>query len=74
MARAILNPTDHFCTVQVPQFEEPLRQIVPETERRHSQLKLIPDTHSLKPVVLQCLKKEGQRPSAREPASDAEQQ
>ena len=64
LTREFPNPTDRFRTVQVPQFEEPLRRVVPETERRRSQLKLIPDTHSLKPVVLQCLKKEGQRPSA----------
>ena len=64
LTREFPNPTERFRTVQVPQFEEPLRQVVPETERRKSQLKLIPDTHSLKPVVLQCLKKEGQHPSA----------
>ena len=64
LTRQLPNPSDRFCLVQVPQFEEPLRQLVPETERRQSQLKLIPDTHSLKPVVLDCLKKEGQRPSA----------
>ena len=64
LTREFPNPTDRFRTVQVPQFEEPLRQVVPETERRQSQLKLIPDTHPLKPVVLQCLKREGQRPSA----------
>ena len=64
LTREFPNPTDRFRTVQVPQFEEPLRQVVPETERHQSQLKLIPDTHPLKPVVLQCLKREGQRPSA----------
>ena len=66
LTREFPNPTDRFRTIQVPPFEEPLRQVVPETERRQSQLKLIPDTHSLKPVVLQCLKKEGQRHSAAE--------
>ena len=64
LTREFPNPTDRFRIVQVPQFEEEVRVVVPETERRQSQLKLIPDTHSLKPVVLQCLKKEGQRPSA----------
>ena len=39
--------------------------MVPETERREAHLKLIPDTHSLKPLALQCLKnKENERPSA----------
>ena len=59
------NPTDRFRLVSVPQFEEALRQIVPETERRQSHIKLIPDTHTLKPLALQCLnKKENERPSA----------
>ena len=40
-------------------------KLVPETERREAHLKLIPDTHSLKSLALQCLKKkERQRPSA----------
>ena len=60
------NPTDRFRTIQVPDIEEEVRVVVPETERHQSQLKLILDTHSLKPVVLDCLKKEGQRPSALE--------
>ena len=67
LTRQLPNPTDRFRTVHVPQFEEPLKQDVPETERREAHLKLIPDTHSLKPVALQCLKKkEVQRPSALE--------
>ena len=64
LTREFPNPTDRFRSVKVAEFEEEVRVVVPETERRQSQLKLIPDTHSLKPVVLQCLKKEGQRPSA----------
>ena len=64
LTREFPNPTDRFHTIQVPDIEEEVRVVVPETERRQSQLKLIPDTHSLKSVVLQCLKKEGQRPSA----------
>ena len=57
------DPTDRFRLVSFPQFEEPLRQVVPETERRESHLRLIPGTHSLKPLALQCLKKENERPS-----------
>ena len=38
--------------------------LVPETERRQAHLQLIPDTNPLKPLALQCLKKEMQRPSA----------
>ena len=65
LIRQFPNPTDRFRLVSVPQFEEALRQVVPETERREAHLKLIPDTHSLKPLTLQCLKKkENERPSA----------
>ena len=64
LTREFPNRTDRFCTIEVPNIEEEVRVVVPETERRQSQLKLIPDTHSLKPIVLQCLKKEGQHPSA----------
>ena len=64
LTREFPNPTDRFRSVKVAEFEEEVRVVVPETERCRSQLKLIPDTHSLKPVVLQCLKKDGQRPSA----------
>ena len=65
LTRQFPNPTDRFRLVSVPQFEEALRQVVPETERREAHLKLIPYTHSLKPLAIQCLKKkERQRPSA----------
>ena len=64
LTRQFPNPTDRFCLVSVPQFEEPLRQEVPETERRKAHLQLIPEAHSLKPLALQCLKKkENERPS-----------
>ena len=59
LTREFPNPTDRFRTIQVPDIEEEVRVVVPETERRQSQLKLIPDTHSLKPVVLQCLEEGG---------------
>ena len=65
LTRQFPNPKDRFRLVSVPQFEEPLRQEVPDSERRAAHLQLIPDTHSLKPLALQCLKKkENERPSA----------
>ena len=75
LTRQFPNPTDRFRTVREQKDEEEseddedeedeVRRIVPETERREAHLKLIPDTHSLKPLALQCLKKkERQRPSA----------
>ena len=38
LTRQFPNPTDRFCLVSVPQFQEPLRQEVPETERRKAHL------------------------------------
>ena len=64
LTRHFPNPTDRFRTVHVPQLNDEVRRVVPETERRQAHLQLIPDTHSLKTLVLQCLKKEIQRPSA----------
>ena len=67
LTRQFPNPTDRFRLVSVPQFKEPLRQEVPETERRQAHLRLIPDSHALKPLALQCLKKkENERPSAQQ--------
>ena len=74
LTRQFPNPTDRFRTVHASQNEEDIeddeedeevRVLVPETERRQAHLQLIPDTHSLKPLALQCLrKKERSRPSA----------
>ena len=65
LTRQFPNPKDRFQFVYVPQFEEQVRVLVPDSERRAAHLQLIPDTHSLKPLVLQCLKKkENERPSA----------
>ena len=66
LSKKFPDPSSRFCSVKVAEFEEPLRQVVPESKRRQAHLRLIPDTHSLKPLVLQCLKKEGQRPSSLE--------
>ena len=65
LTRHFPNPTDRFCTISLPQVNEEVRRVVPETERREAHLKLIPDTQFLKPLALQCLmKEERQRPSA----------
>ena len=64
LTRQFPNPTDRFQTVHDPRYDKEVRLVVPETERRQGHLQLIPDTHSLKPLGLQCLKKEMQRPSA----------
>ena len=74
LTRQFPNPTDRFCTVQASQNEEDIeddeedeevRVLVPETERHQAHFQLIPDTHSLKPLAIQCLrKKERSRPSA----------
>ena len=65
LTRQFPNPTNRFRLVYSSEFNEQLRRVVSETERREAHLKLIPDTHSLKPLALQCLKnKENERPSA----------
>ena len=75
LTRQFPNPTDRFRTVHASQNEEDVeddededeevRVLVPETERRQAHFQLIPDTHSLKPLAIQCLrKKERSRPSA----------
>ena len=78
LTRQFPNPTDRFRAVPVSIYskeedkeeddedeDEEVRRVVPETKRREAHLKLIPDTHPLKPLALQCLKKkERQRPSA----------
>ena len=64
LTRQFPNPTDRYCTVNVPQLDDEVRRVVPEIERRQAHLQLIPDTHSLKPLALQCLQKEILRPSA----------
>ena len=65
LTRQFPNPTDRFRLMYASEFDQEVRVLVPETERREAHLKLIPDTHSLKPLALQCLKKEErQRPSA----------
>ena len=64
LTRQFPNPTDRFQTIHDPRYDKEVRLVVPETERRQAHLQLIPDTHSLKPLALQCLKKEILRPSA----------
>ena len=64
LTRQFPSPTDRFHTVHDPRYDKEVRLVVPETERRQAHLQLIPDIHSLKPLALQCLKKEMLRPSA----------
>ena len=64
LTRQFPNPTDRFRIVYVAEFDEMLRREIAETERRKAHLQLIPEAHSLKPLALQCLKKENERPSA----------
>ena len=64
LTRQFPNPTDRFQTIHDARYDKEVRLVVPETERRQAHLQLIPDPHSLKPVALQCLKKEMLRPSA----------
>ena len=67
ITREFPDPAKRLLRVFLPQFNEPLMKVVPETERRWNHLRLISDSHPLKPVALPCLgQKERQRPSALE--------
>ena len=67
LTRQFPDPTDRFRTVQDTRYDEEVRLVVPETQRRHVHLQLISDTHPLKPLALQCLKKKDrERPSAQQ--------
>ena len=67
LTRQFPDPTDRFRTVQDTRYDEEVRLVVPETQRRHAHLQLISDTHPLKPLALQCLKKKDrERPSAQQ--------
>ena len=48
LTRLFPNPTDRFRHVSVAGFEEQVRVVVPDSERRKAHLQLIPDTHTLK--------------------------
>ena len=63
LTRQFPNPTEEIRFVHDPRYDK-VQVLVPETERLQAHLQLIPDTHSLKPLALQCLKNEMQRPSA----------
>ena len=67
ITREFPNPAKRLRQVFAPGFNEPLMQVVPETQRRQNHIKLIPDCHPLKPVALHCMgQKENQRSSALE--------
>ena len=67
LTRQFPDPTDRFRTLHDPRYDEEVRLVVPETQRRHVHLQLISNTHPLKPLALQCLKKkDSERPSAQQ--------
>ena len=64
LTRQFPKTTDRFREVCNKKGKSELREVVPETERRQAHLNMIPDTYPLKPLAIQCLKKENERPSA----------
>ena len=64
LTRQFPSPTERFDMVYVAELDERLRRDIPEIRRRKEHLDLIPDTHTLKPLVINCLMKENERPSA----------
>ena len=65
LTRLLLKPYEHVRDIYVEEINEELREIVPEVERQKAHLKLVPDNHPLKPIVIECLKQnESERPTA----------
>ena len=64
LTRLFPCPTDRFRKVHDSRYNTELRLVIPDTERRQAHLQLISDTHSIKPLAVQCLMKENKRPSA----------
>ena len=64
LTRKFPNPSDRFRALHDSSTEEEVRVVVPENERRKDHLEMIPVTHPLKVLSLQCLTKdEHERPS-----------
>ena len=67
VTRKFPNPANRFIdsVIYVDGTAKEIKEVVSEVDRRKAHLNLIPDTHSLKPLALQCLKqKENERPTA----------
>ena len=68
------NPEPRMYTAQVSDPRFPLQQVlvvVPELERRREHLDLVPPTHPLRQLALNCIKdKEEERPTAEQLCSD----
>ena len=64
LTRKFPNPTEKFRVDHSYYYAQEIRLVVPENQRRQAHLQLIPEDHPLKPLALECLKKEHLRPSA----------
>ena len=73
------KPKDRFQTMELAHPTQPSRRyqarvLVPELERRQSHIKLIPATHPLRPIALDCIKdRDAERPTAEQLCETLEQ-
>ena len=65
LTRLFPEPSERFRKIHDREYNKEMREVVTETKRRQAHLSLIPDTHPLKPLVIECLKQnESERPPA----------
>ena len=79
ITREFPKPKDRFQTMELAHPTQPSQQyqarvLVPELERRQSHISLIPATHPLRPIALDCIKdRDAQRPTAEQLCETLEQ-
>ena len=79
ITREFPNPKDRFQTMELAHPTQPSRRyqarvLVPELERRQSHISLIPATHPLRPIALDCIKdRDAERPTAEQLCETLEQ-
>ena len=79
ITREVPKPKDRFQTMELAHPTQPSRRyqariLVPELERRQSHISLIPATHPLRPIALDCIKdRDAERPTAEQLCETLEQ-
>ena len=79
ITREFPKPKDRFQTMEVVNPSHPSRRfqarvLVPELERRQSHINLIPASHPLRPIALDCIKdRDAERPTAAQLCETLEQ-
>ena len=67
LTRLFPTPSDRLVTINDPRYPNEIKMCIPEIERRHTHISLIPPNHCLRPIALDCLKDKGsERSSAKQ--------